>query len=93
MTDLILLSQRLLPKTVKQQYLSRSWQVWLCNIQRIGYVYLGTLGIGALGATVAGLVLTYSTPMTLFVILAGFAATAVVLGMYLIIHLDGNPEQ
>ncbi len=49
-----------------------------------GYVYVGTLGIGALGATLAGVLLTYFTAMTLFVVLAGFAAGAVSLGLYLI---------
>lgn len=49
-----------------------------------GYVYVGTLGIGALGATLAGVLLTYFTAMTLFVVLAGFAVGAVSLGLYLI---------
>lgn len=49
-----------------------------------GYVYVGTLGVGALGATLAGVVLTYSSPTALFTILAGFATAAVALGVYLI---------
>ncbi len=51
-----------------------------------GYVYVGTLGIGALGATLAGIILTYSTAMTLFVVLGGFATGAVLLGFYLVVR-------
>lgn len=41
-----------------------------------GYTYLGVFGVGALGAAVAGTILTYGTPAVLFVVLAGFAALA-----------------
>ena len=55
-----------------------------------GYVYVGTLGLGALGATLAGVVLTYATSMALFVVLAGFAAGAASLGIYLIVRSAGG---
>ncbi|WP_435101498.1 MFS transporter [Halarchaeum sp. P4] len=41
-----------------------------------GYTYLGAFGVGALGATVAGTILTYGTPTVLFAALAGFAVVA-----------------
>jgi len=41
-----------------------------------GYTYLGAFGVGALGATVAGTILTFATPTILFATLAGFAAVA-----------------
>ncbi|WP_251344397.1 MFS transporter [Haloplanus halophilus] len=49
-----------------------------------GYTYLGSFGVGALGGAVAGAVLTYADPGTLFVVLAGFAAVASTLAVYLI---------
>lgn len=41
-----------------------------------GYTYLGMFGIGALGAAVAGTILTFADAATLFVALAGIAALA-----------------
>ncbi|GAA0258874.1 MFS transporter [Halobaculum roseum] len=43
-----------------------------------GYTYLGVFGVGALGGAVAGTVLTYANPPTLFGVLAaiGFVASA-----------------
>jgi MFS family permease len=41
-----------------------------------GYTYLGVFGVGALGAAIAGTVLQYAGPPTLFAILAGFAVVA-----------------
>nr|WP_318570527.1 MFS transporter [Salinigranum marinum] len=49
-----------------------------------GYTYLGVFGVGALGGTVAGVVLTYAAPAELFVILAGIAVVAAGLGAYLV---------
>lgn len=49
-----------------------------------GYTYLGTFGVGALGAAVAGAVLTYANTAALFAVLAVFAALAVGIGGYLI---------
>lgn len=49
-----------------------------------GYVYVAVLGVGAFGATIAGVVLTRSTPAALFGILAGFAGGSILLGLYLI---------
>ncbi len=48
-----------------------------------GYTYVALFGIGSLGATIAGVVLTYASSAVLFVVLAGFAAGAVALGLYL----------
>jgi MFS family permease len=41
-----------------------------------GYTYLGVFGVGALGAAIAGGVLQYAGPPTLFAVLAVFAALA-----------------
>ena len=48
-----------------------------------GFMYLAVFGVGALGATVAGALLTYFSSTALFVVLAGFAATASLLGLLL----------
>lgn len=48
-----------------------------------GYTYLGVFGVGALGATVAGAVLTYSTTTVMFVVLAGIAAIGAGAAAYL----------
>lgn len=48
-----------------------------------GYTYLGVFGVGALGGTVAGGVLTVADPPTLFAVLAGFGALAAGLGGFL----------
>ncbi|QLG29419.1 MFS transporter [Halorarum halophilum] len=48
-----------------------------------GYTYLGVFGVGALGGTVAGVVLQYANPPTLFAILACFAVVASAVGVYL----------
>jgi MFS family permease len=39
-----------------------------------GYTYLGVFGVGALGAGLAGTILTYSSPTVLFAVLAAIAA-------------------
>lgn len=49
-----------------------------------GYMYIGTFGVGALGATVAGTVLTYSSRTVLFAVLAAFALFGATVG--LLIH-------
>lgn len=49
-----------------------------------GFTYLGVFGVGALGGTVAGVILTYATPAALFATLAGFAAVGSGLGVYLL---------
>ena len=49
-----------------------------------GFTYLGVFGVGALGGTVAGVVLTYATPTVLFATLAGFAAVGSGVGAYLL---------
>jgi MFS family permease len=49
-----------------------------------GYTYLGVFGVGALGGTVAGVVLTYAAPAELFVVLAAIAVVASGLGLYLV---------
>ncbi|QLG64057.1 MFS transporter [Halorarum salinum] len=48
-----------------------------------GFTYLGVFGVGALGGTVAGVVLQYANPPTLFGILACFAVVASGIGVYL----------
>jgi MFS family permease len=49
-----------------------------------GYTYVAVFGIGALGSAVAGFVLTRASPAVLFVVLAAFAVTAALLGVYLL---------
>lgn len=49
-----------------------------------GYTYLGDFGVGALGAWVAGAVLTYTAPFVLFGLLAAFAAVGAGFGGYLL---------
>jgi MFS family permease len=51
-----------------------------------GYTYLGVFGVGALGGTVAGIVLTYAAPAELFVVLAAIAVVAAGLGVVLVRH-------
>ncbi|WP_136715909.1 MFS transporter [Halorientalis salina] len=49
-----------------------------------GFTYLGVFGVGALGAVVAGTMLTYFSAEQLFVVLAALAACASGLGAYLV---------
>lgn len=49
-----------------------------------GYTYLAVFGVGALGSTVAGVILTESTPGVLFGFLGATALVAVTIGLYLI---------
>jgi MFS family permease len=48
-----------------------------------GYTYLGVFGVGALGAAVAGAILTFSTTTVMFVVLAGIAAVGAAAAAYL----------
>lgn len=48
-----------------------------------GYTYLGTFGVGSLGAPIAGSALAFTNESTLFVILAGFVGIAAVLSWVL----------
>ncbi len=48
-----------------------------------GYTYLGVFGVGAAGGAIAGALLTFADPTALFLVLAGVAATASVLGLVL----------
>jgi MFS family permease len=48
-----------------------------------GFTYLGVFGVGALGAVLAGTLLTYFSPERLFLVLAVLAAGAATLGGYL----------
>jgi FSR family fosmidomycin resistance protein-like MFS transporter len=50
-----------------------------------GYTYLAMFGIGALGAAVAGLVLTYLSTSLLFAVLAGFAGVCALLSARLVV--------
>lgn len=49
-----------------------------------GYTYLSNFGIGALGAVIAGTILTYSSASVLFATIAGFAVVASTLGFVLL---------
>jgi MFS family permease len=49
-----------------------------------GFTYLGVFGVGALGGTIAGVILTYATPAALFATLAGFAVVGSGVGIYLL---------
>jgi len=49
-----------------------------------GFTYLGVFGVGALGAVVAGTMLTYFSADQLFLVLAALAACASGLGAYLV---------
>ncbi|KAB1198864.1 MULTISPECIES: MFS transporter [Haloferax] len=49
-----------------------------------GFTYLGVFGVGALGGAVAGFILAVATPTALFVVLAGFATVAALLGLTLL---------
>lgn len=51
-----------------------------------GYFYLGVYGVGAVGASLAGIVLTYATPEQFFLVFAGIAGMAVVLGLLLAVR-------
>jgi len=51
-----------------------------------GYTYLGVFGIGALGASIAGVALTYGGTGLLFAVLAVFPAIGVSLAGYLIVR-------
>ena len=51
-----------------------------------GWTFLAIFGIGALGATVAGLILTYASPSALFLVLAGFALTGCLLALSLVLR-------
>ena len=48
-----------------------------------GFTYAGVFGVGALGGVIAGTILQYATPGVLFVVLAGFAGVASLVGLYL----------
>jgi len=55
-----------------------------------GFTYLAVFGIGALGAVIAGTMLTYFTPRELFVVLAGLALGAAALGGYLVTRVPSS---
>lgn len=55
-----------------------------------GYTYLAMFGIGALGAAVAGLVLTYLSTGLLFIVLAGFAGVCALLSARLVVGLRAS---
>ena len=55
-----------------------------------GYTYLGVFGVGALGGTVAGVVLTYAAPEELFLVLAAIALAASGIGLYLVRSVDSR---
>ena len=55
-----------------------------------GYTYLGVFGIGALGGTIAGAILTAFSPTVLFAVLAGFGALAALLGVAIVVRTEGS---
>lgn len=55
-----------------------------------GYFYLGVYGIGALGASFAGIVLTYATPEEFFIVFAGIATFVILLGILLLYRYTGD---
>jgi MFS family permease len=48
-----------------------------------GYTYLAQFGVGALGAAIIGIVLTYSVPETAFFVVSGFAVVAAIISSWL----------
>lgn len=57
-----------------------------------GYTYLGVFGIGAAGASIAGIALTYGGMSLLFTALAVFPTIGLLLAGYLIIRKQGRIE-
>lgn len=55
-----------------------------------GYAYLGMFGIGALGATLAGGLLTYATSAVLLVVLGGVAFAGSLLTIVLLLRQDAG---
>lgn len=55
-----------------------------------GYTYLGMFGIGALGAPIAGTALSYANTTVLFLVLAGIAAMAGLISVYLLVRKRGR---
>jgi MFS family permease len=53
-----------------------------------GYTYTAIFGVGAVGATLAGFILTGSSPAVLFVVIAGIVGVAALLGAYLLQRSD-----
>ena len=51
-----------------------------------GYVYLGTFGVGAAGASIAGIALTYGGASLVFLVLAAFPAAALSLAAVLLVR-------
>ncbi|MFB6300214.1 MAG: MFS transporter [Halobacteriales archaeon] len=51
-----------------------------------GFTYTAIFGIGAIGASIAGVILTRSTPTVLFFVIASIAAVAALLGVYLLYY-------
>jgi MFS family permease len=54
-----------------------------------GFTYLAVFGVGALGAVIAGALLTYFSADQLFLVLAGLGTVGATLGGYLVVR---NPE-
>jgi MFS family permease len=55
-----------------------------------GYTYTAIFGIGAVGSSLAGLILTWSTPAALFAVVAACAASAALIGGMLRRRSDGG---
>jgi MFS family permease len=55
-----------------------------------GFTYLGVFGVGALGASIAGAVLTYYSPPVLFAVFAALAGLAALVGVVLSLWRSGD---
>ena len=53
-----------------------------------GYTYLAIFGVGALGASLAGAVLTYASPAAVFPLLAGLGAVSLALALTLVFRVE-----
>jgi MFS family permease len=67
---------------VNQEVISRHVPTDLRGLS-FGWIYIAVSGVGALGSALAGVVLTRWSSGVLFGILAGFAALAALIGVYL----------
>jgi MFS transporter, FSR family, fosmidomycin resistance protein len=57
-----------------------------------GYTYLGVFGIGAAGASIAGIAITYGGTVLLFAVLAVFPAAGLVMALFLLVRSRDDRE-
>lgn len=58
-----------------------------------GYTYLGSFGVGAIGAPIAGVALVYADASTLFIVLAGIVGIASLLSLLLLLRYAHSPTR